>query len=144
MLKKLVEKHKQKKLEKKLNKPEFKLDDLFVGEIVLYKDRKNIGFGTVDHHYSIAKKFAFLTEFRYCKYCHIKSKQILVEMGAYESIIGDYAVHNIKKFQEAFPLYMRKNNLTPSSKVSLKFIIDHEDEMNNQLDPDQKVIDMFK
>ena len=106
MFKKLIEKHKQKQYEKTMNKPEFKLGDLYVGEIVLYKQCEPIGFGTVNHHYSIAKKFAFLTETGYCKYCHIKSKQILTEMGAYKSIVGDYAVHNVKKFQETFGKYI--------------------------------------
>jgi len=60
MIKKLFEKHKQKKVEKQNNKPTFKLSDLYVGEIVFYKSRKNVGFGIVDHHYKIVKHFAFL------------------------------------------------------------------------------------
>ncbi len=66
MLKKLIEKLKQRKeekeaikLEKIMNKPEFRLCDLHVGEIVLYKKRKDIGLGKIDHYYEEVKNLHF-------------------------------------------------------------------------------------
>ncbi len=144
MFKKLIEQHKQKQYEKIMNKPEFKLGDLLVGEIVLYKKCEKVGPGKYDHHYREVKKFAFFYETNSHEYCHIISGQKLTKMGDYNSIIGDYAVHNIRHFKEAFPLFMRKHNLKPNSKVSLRFIYENEKSMNEELAPDQKVVDLFK
>lgn len=144
MFKKLIEQHKQKKFEKIMNKPEFKLGDLLVGEIVLYKKCEKIGPGKFDHHYREVKKFAFFYETNNHDYCHIISGQKLHIMGDYDSIIGDYAVHNIRPFKEAFPLFMRKHNLSDDSKVSYNFIITHEKEMNEQLNPNQKINELFR
>lgn len=144
MLKKLIEKHKQKQTEKILNKPAFRLCDLYVGEIVFYKKCEKVGTEKYDHHYREVKKFAFLYEIGYGKYRHIVSSQDLCELGGYNSIIGDYAVHKVRKFEEAFPLYMRKNNLKPNSKVSLKFIYENEKSINEELAPNQKLNDLFQ
>lgn len=151
MLKKLFEMLKQRKeekeaikLEKIMNKPEFRLCDLYVGEIVFYKKREDVGLGKVDHHYRKVKKFAFFYEIGYNKYRHIISGQELYELGSYNSIIGDYAVHKIRPFNEVFPLFMRKHDLKSNSKVSLNFIIKNENEINAELAPEQEVIDLFK
>lgn len=144
MLKKLYEQLKQKKVDKQNNKPRFKLGDLYVGEIVLYTDREDIGFGTRYDHYNIVKKFAIFTETGYKKYCHIKSGQTLYEMGCYKSIVGDYAVHNVRKFEKALCIYMRKNKFTSSTKVSRVFIEENEDKINNELRPDMEIVDIFK
>ena len=144
MFKKLIEKHKQNKDKKFLNKPSFKLGDLYVGEIVLYKNRKSAGLGKVDHYYEEIKKFAFFYEIGYNKYRHIISGQELFELGSHNSIIGDYAVHKIRPFNEVFPLFMRKHDLKSNSKVSLSFIIKNENEINSELAPEQEVIDLFK
>ena len=126
------------KLEKIMNKPEFRLCDLYVGEIVFYKKCENVGLGIVDHRYREVKKFAFFYKIDYEKYRHIVSNQELCELGSYNSIIGDYAVLNVRKFEEAFPLFMRKHNLKPNSKVSFNFIRNNEKDMNTELAPDQK------
>ena len=151
MLKNLTEKLKQKKieiqeikLEKKHAKPQFSLGNLYVGEIVLHKNYKPAGFGIVDHYYKIEKKFAVFTEIGYRKYCHIKSNQKLYDMCSSYSIIGDYAVHNAKKFKEVFPIYMRENKLSSSTKVSYQFIVEFEEKFNKQLDPNQEINDLFK
>ena len=117
---------------------------VYINRIVLYKKCENVGFGVVDHHYKEIKKFAIFTEVDYQKYCHIKSNQKLYEMGAYKSIVGDYAVHKIRTFEETFPLFMRKNNFTTSTKVSRVFIEENEDKMNEQLDPNQEIVELFK
>ena len=144
MFKKLIEKHKQKQLDKTLDKPVFTLGDLCVGEIVLFKKSEYIGFLTDRHYYRIAKKLAFLYETEYKKYRHIVSNQDLFEMGSYHSIIGDYAVHNVRKFQDTFPIFMRKHNFTPDTKVSLRFIIENEDKLNKELDENQEKNELFE
>ena len=144
MLKKLLEQLKQKKIEKENNRPQFKLGNLYVGEIVLYTDREDIGFGTRYDHYNIVKKFAIFTEAGYNKYCHIKSGQMLYEMGSYKSVVGDYAVHNVRKFQDAFPIFMRNHNFTPDTKVSLRFIIENEDKLNKELAEHIEVNELFE
>jgi len=144
MLKKLIEKHKQTKAIKEYRKPTYKLGDLYIGEIVLYKKCKNVGLGKVDHYYEIVKKFAFLIETGYQKYCHIKSGQTLIEMGGYHSVEGDFAVHRVRKFEKASPIYMRKNNLSSSHKVSKEFIVRYEEEMNKILAPEQIVDELFQ
>ena len=144
MIKKLIEKHKQKQLKKIMNTAVYQLEDLYVGEIVFYVKRECVGSDRFDHHYRIVKKFAFLYEIGYEKYRHVISAQPLIELGGYNSVIGDYAVHNVRKFQEVFPIYMRKNNLTPSSKVSLQFIIDGEKIMNEKYAFNQDVNELFQ
>ena len=66
MLKKSIEKYIRKKEEKERihleelrNRPEFKLDDLYVGEIVLYKKSKYIGYGVYNNYFRPVKKVAF-------------------------------------------------------------------------------------
>ncbi len=149
MFKKLIEKHEQKKfeketvkLEKKRNKPEFQLKDLYVAEIVLYKKSDYVCSGVYDNFYLPVKKIAFFTK-HFSDYIHIKSGQILKEMDCL-SVENDYAVINIKTFQEAFPIYMRKNNLTLTSRVSRVFIEENEDQINAKFAPNQKVVDLFK
>lgn len=151
MLKKLLENLKQRKqekleikLEKQRNKPEFTLGELYVGEIVLQKKRQAGGLGITDHYYKIVKAFAIFTETEYNRYVHIKSNQELYALTHHKAIVGDYAVNNVKTFQEAFPLFMRKNNFTTSTKVSRAFIEENEDKMNEQLDPNQEIVDLFK
>lgn len=149
MLKKLREKLYQKKIEKEAvklkkqrNKPEFKLGDLYVGEIVLYRKSEYSGNFIYTHYFHPIKKFAFFTKYAF-DYTHIKSNQVLKEIGI-TSIKNDYAVNNVKSFQEAFPLYMRNNNLSASTKVSRTFIEENEAKINNELDPNQEIVDLFK
>lgn len=151
MLNKLIEKLQQTKqnkeaikLEKIRNKPQFSLGDLYVGEIVLQKKRQAAGFGITDHYYKIVKAFAIFTETDYQKYLHIKSNQLLYDLTSHKAIVGDYAVNKVRTFQEAFPLFMRNNNFTSSTKVSRAFIEESEEKMNNNLDPNQEICELFK
>lgn len=151
MLKKLAEKLNQNKikkenlkLEKQRNLPKFQLNELYVCEIVLYQQCVPEGHGIVSHYYKEVKKFAIFTKVGYDKYLHMKSKQTLTEMGGTNSVIGDYAVRNIRKIHKACPIYLRTCNLTPTSKVSTAFIETLEDDMNQLLRPDQEVIELFK
>ncbi|MBO5954765.1 MAG: hypothetical protein J6Q13_02205 [Clostridia bacterium] len=90
------------------------------------------------------KKFAILTEVGYQKYLHIKSQQEMHVLGSCFSTIGDYTVNNVEKFAEKSKIYIRNNNFTPKTKVSLNFIVDYEDNINKLLDPAQEIVELFK
>ena len=60
------------------------------------------------------------------------------------SIKGDYTFNNVRTFQEAFPLFMRNNNATASTKVSRVLIEENEEKINKELDPNQEIVDLFK
>ena len=144
MLERLIEKYRKKNVAKERRKLKYKISDLYIAEIVYYKRCESVGFGKFDHYYDMVKKYAIFTEKGYNKYQHVKSGQILAEMGGYESIVGDYAVHRVRKFEKASPIYMRKMHYTTDTKVSREFIEKFEDEMNRILDSNQEVVDLFK
>ena len=144
MLRKLIEKHKQTKAIKQYRKPTYKLGDLYIGEIVLYKYRENVDFGIIDHHYEMVKKFGFFIKIGYEKYRHIISGQELFEIDGHQSTVGDFTVNRVRKFEKASPIYMRKNNLSSSDKTSKAFIEKYEQEMNKILAPEQVVDELFK
>ena len=141
---KLEEKQKQLEEEER-NRPKYTLDQLYVGEIVLFEKQVYLGAQVNENFYKPVKKYAILMKIGYEEYLHFKSGQKLQKLGGWDAIVGDYAVRNIKKFQEAFPIFMRKNNYTPSTMASLEIIELMEDKMNEQLAPEQKnVVDLFK
>ena len=69
---------------------------------------------------------------------------MLYEMGSYKSVVGDYAVHNVRKFEKALCIYMRKNKFTSSTKVSRVFIEENETKINLELNPDQEINEIFQ
>lgn len=143
MLKKLTENLKNRKIEKERNKEQFELNNLYVGEIILFKKSVPVRKGVNNNYYTYVKKVAIFTTDDHKAYKHVKSGQILWEMGKNESIVGDFAVINLKKFPERFPIYMRKNDLNKSTLVSQAFIETFEEEKNLELAPDQKVDELF-
>lgn len=132
MIRKLFEKNKLKKIEKALNKPTYQLKDLYVGEIVYFKNREFTGYGKCDYYYRPIKSFAIFSKIGFKSYIHIKSGQILCDIDSSDALVGDYVVHKIKLFQEVFPIYMRRENMTPTTKVSKTFIDGTEDKINEQ------------
>ena len=144
MFKKLIENYKQEKTKNAYNKPIYKLGDLYIGEIVLYKYREDVDFGIIDHHYEMVKKFGFFKKIGYEKYRHIISGQELFEIDGHQSTVGDFTVNRVRKFEKASPIYMRKNNLSSSDKISKAFIEKYEKEMNKILAPEQVVDELFK
>ena len=155
----LIEKLKQKKLEKERKaeeenrkrqekeryKTQYTLDELYVGEIVLFDSQVYEGHDWYTNNYYPVKKYAILIKIDYEEYLHLKSGQKLQKLGGWNAIVGDYTVRNVKTFQEAFPRFMRRNNFTPSTRASLEIIELMEDTMNEQLAPEQKnVVDLFK
>ena len=141
---KLEEQQKQLK-EQERNEPKYMLDKLYVGEIVLFERQAYLGGNVNESFYKPVKKYAIFTKIGYEEYLHLKSGQKLQKLGGWDAIVRDYTVRDIKKFQERFPIFMRKNNLSPFTRVSLECIEQLEDEMNSQLAPDQQnIVDLFK
>jgi len=139
---KLEEQQKQLK-EQERNTPTYTLFQLYVGKIGLYKDCEEREFENEWFFYR-AKPYAIFIKVGHSKYRHLKSKQELYDIKSYGAIKGDYVAADIKPFQEAFPIYMRKNNLTLSTKVSIATIEEWEDSMNEELAPNEDVVDLFK
>lgn len=138
MFKKLLDRFKKKPKEET-----FKIKDLYVGEIVFLVDKKFIR-RSIDYEYQTVKKGVFLTEIGYGKYSHIKSGQKLIEMNTLDSKVGDYAVFDLKKFEDQHPIYMRKANLTPEDKFTKSFICEIEDTYQKKYAPNHKVDELFQ
>ncbi len=143
VIKKRKLERKQEKIEQEYQRLQFEISQLYVGEIVLYKERINKGNNISNYRYYPVKKFAIFTQTGASQYLHIKSKQKLHKMGLF-AIEGDYAVINIKTFQERFAIAMRNYNLDLSSKISMVVIEELENQMNNKHAPEQNVPELFK
>lgn len=146
MIKKLIEKNNAKKQEKYNNRPRFAIKNLYLAEICLLQNQKHEGglFGTTTSYGSIRKKYAICyanSEYD-SEFLHIKSNQII--KSTLYADIGDYAIFNSCTFRSAFPLGMRKLNLTENDRLSIKEIIDLEDELNKRYAPNIEVDDLIK
>ena len=140
MFKKLIEKHKQKKVEEYINEPRFEIRDLHVGDIVLLKKRETTN-GITTSFYKEIKKSVIVHYTGSIRYNHIKSKQILKEVFWAE--INDYALTKIKTFREKFAIYMRKKNLTDDSLLSIKQVLQLEDALQTGLIDDLTADEIF-
>lgn len=133
MLKKLFEKLQKNKDNTKNTKPQYKLDNLYFGEIALLKDREWESIFITNYKYMSLKQFALLEKIEGDKYHHMKSCQNLYDITSGYSHLGDYAIVKPKKFTDHFGLYMRANDLTPKSKLTLLQIIELEDLANESI-----------
>lgn len=146
MIKKLIKKNNVKKREKYLNKPRFMIKNLFLCEICILESQEHHGglFGTTTSYGTIKKKYAIChakSEYD-SEFLHIKSNQII--KATLYAEFGDYAIFNCRTFKAAFPLGLRKQNLTENDKLSIKEIIDLEDELNKRHAPNLEVDDLLK
>lgn len=142
MFKKSIEKHQRKKVEKFINEPRYTIEDLRVGEICLKKGKRYDGADITTYFYQTIKEKAILLSQTCITYTHIKSKQDLNEL-AYAHV-GDYAITNLKDFEEVFAIYMRNKNLTSESKLSIKQVLQLEDALQTGLIDDLTAHDLFK
>lgn len=141
MFKKLIEKYQRKKVEKIINEPRFTIDDLYVADIVLLKNKSHSN-GKTHCSYRDVKTSVIIESNGFVSYTHIKSKQVLKDM--FWASINDYALTNIKKFSEKFAIYMRKKHLTSSSQLSIKQVLQLEDALQTGLIDDLTAHDLFK
>ena len=76
------------------------------------------------------------------EFLHIKSNQII--KAAMYAEFGDYAIFNPRTFKAVFPIGLRKQNLTENDKLSIKEIVELEDELNKKYAPNLEVDDLIK
>ena len=113
-----------------ISKKPYKLNDLYVGEIILLTHTTN-NSNRVDVFESV-KKFAVLERIDEEKFRHIKSGKLLRKLSK-NSIVDSYVVGNIKKFNEFYSLYIKKNEYYLTTKVSLDEINKIESYINKKL-----------
>lgn len=128
MLKRLIEKHRDKKLEKERNKPKYYVDELYVGELVHIVDKKYVGRNT-NTTYRIKKKFVILTLHGFASYRHIKSGEII--HSTLTAPIGDFAINKEMEFRKKCPILVRRLGLDDNTKLSENVIVSLEDGLNN-------------
>ena len=126
VIKSLIEKHTQHKIETEYIKPIYKIENLYVGEIVFLQERKFEGFGIWTTHSNFIKRFAIFTKDNYNTYTHIQSGQKLKDVTSIEAFIGDYAVHIVAPFKQEFATVMRECLHTANHKFSKNEIIEIE------------------
>ena len=132
LIKKMLEKFKQAKIQKKINKPRYPIHSLYSGRIVFYESCVPAENGEFAFHYKFrpVKNFAIL--YNYNNLTHIISGQQLKEMWLLRN--KDYCVHNLTSFAEHpnMKMYMRKHNLDENSKLSFAQIFALEKAMNKE------------
>ena len=132
MIKTLINKLKQIKCKRLMNKPQYPIHSLSTGRIVYFEDKKPASNGAFAFHYAFrhVKNFAILQNCN--SLTHIVSGQELKEMWLLNN--KDYCVHNLQDFAEhpKMKLYMRKHNLTENSLLSFAQIMALEQAMNKR------------
>ena len=127
--------------EHKYSKPRWKIQDLCVGEIVLFEQKKyNCDGLTRKNHYIPIKSFAIFLKpsERDEYYLHFKSAQGLKDIKF--AIVGDYAIRNIRPYSKEFAFEMQENKQTEKSKVSEKFINELETKINTEINKEKETI----
>ena len=140
----------QKYRQHKDNRPKYKIEDLYIGEIIYIIDSQFvIGSSLLDsgtkHTYKIIKDFAIFEKDDNDNYIHILSgKSLLLSIRADKD---EYAINysSIKNFGKLMQSYMIKKHLTDSSKLSINKIKEIEKEVNIRINPNKKRddIDLF-
>ena len=129
MLEKLFEILKNRKKEKQLNEPKYKISELYIADIVLLKEHFYSG-DTSNYKFKNIKQNAILVHSNWSSFIHIKSGQKLKDM--FWSSVNDYALNNVKHFREKLAVYMRVHNLTEDSKLSVKQILELEEALQHE------------
>ena len=145
----LIEYMAQKREERHLNKPRYKIEDLYVGEIIYIVNTEFVSGPTfwqsgTKTTYKHIKPFAIFS--RTCwehDYLHILTNHPFRQ--SFHAEIGEYAVnHNtLKEFDKCMQRYMIANNLKSTSKLSINDIKELEDYVNEKLYPEHKKDKLF-
>ena len=142
MLKKILESLKQKREEKLKDKPMYEISSLRTANIVRLENKTPTNHHSYECEYRIVKDFAIIQHSHYSfAFIHIKSKQELREM--FFTHIGDYAVDNIRDFEDYFAKFMRINGLTPKDKLSYNQIVAIENKLNTVSHTDELANKLF-
>lgn len=147
---KLIQKMIQKHNERQNNKPKYKIEDLYVGEIIYIIDKKfETGSCFLTSGYRF--KFKYIKSFAIFKhtcwdndYLHILTNHPLATRSL-SSEIGEYAVNydTLKDFDKYMQRYMISNNLKKTSKLSINEIKELENYVNQKLYPEQEKDELF-
>ncbi len=151
----LIERMTQRREERKLNKPRYKIENLYCGEIVYVVDKefyKGPTFWQCGHNRTFRpiKPFAILYHNIYIgtndfenDYRHIITNHPLRLLS--HSEIGEYAVNQdtLKNFDKYMQRYMIANNLKNTSKLSINDIKELEEYVNQKLYPEQEKDKLF-
>ena len=146
---KFIQKMIDKNNERKLNKPTYKIEDLYVGEIIYITDIEFVPGPTLlrsGHKYSYKhiKRFAIFYHDPFSNYLHIVSNHEL-DTSLHCRVPNKYVIHydSLNKLEDVMQPYMLKHNLKPSSKLSINDIKEIERIYNEHHFPDQKHDDLF-
>ncbi len=146
----IIERMTQRREEKQINKPRYKIEDLYVGEIIFVTNKKfEMGscFWTSGYRYKVKHIKPFAIFKHTCwdhNYLHIVSNHELRELSLIGEI-GEYVVNDdsLKKFDKFMQRYMIANNLKSNSKLSINDIKELEDYVNEKLYPEQEKDELF-
>ena len=155
---KFIEKMIQLHNEKELNKPMYRLEDLYPLQIVKVQDREYNGLprpicyiprcelpSLYRHTYTIIKPFAlFKPNDANTAFIHIISNHQLTEVPytrRYEYAVA--SCEQLEDIEELTQQYLAINNLNKSSKLSVNQIKELERSINKKLAPDQTVTELF-
>ena len=147
----LIKRMAEKREEKLLNKPRYKIEDLYVGEIIYITGKKfEMGYSFLTSGYQF--KFKHIKPFAIFKhsyldkdyYLHVTSNHKL-RQSSLTTEIGEYVVHNdtLKEFDKYMQRYMIANNLKKTSKLSINEIKELEEYVNEKLYPEQEKDELF-
>lgn len=146
----LIERMAQRRKERKINKPRYKIEDLHVGEIIYITDKEFVNGSTFwqcgyKRTYKHIKTFAIFKHdyLDGADYFHVVTNHPL-RLSLY-SEVGEYAVNydSLKDFNKYMQRYMIANNLKSTSKLSINDIKELEDYVNEKLSPEQEKDELF-
>ncbi|MFQ6723753.1 MAG: hypothetical protein ACLRFE_00270 [Clostridia bacterium] len=151
----IIERMTQRREEKKLNKPRYKIENLYCGEIVYVTDCKFVKgptFWQCGHNrtYKHIKPFAIFYHNIYIgahdfedNYRHVITNHPLRQLQYAQ--IGEYAVNHdtLKDFDKYMQRYMISNNLKKNSRLSINDIKELENYVNQKLYPEQEKDKLF-
>ncbi len=169
IIKELIEKHQKKKdekqrlaeermiklrekrLEKEANKPRYKINNLYVGEIIYIQSQEyfvgpnsSIWDSGIRNKYYIIKKFAIFDKADAWKdYIHIGTNHSLrTDIWAKS---GEYCICNnsLREFDKAMQSFMIANKLTKDSNLSINQIKEIETGINEKFYPNQNQNQLF-
>lgn len=145
----LIERMAQKREERRLSKPRYKIEDLYVGKIIYITNIEFISGPTflqsgIKTKYKTVKPFAIFKHTCFdSSYLHLMTNHPLRSSTLAE--IGEYTVFydSLKEFDKCMQRYMIANNLKKTSKLSIKDIKDLENYVNEKLYPEQEKDKLF-
>ena len=146
---KFIQKMIDKNNERKLNKPKYKIENLYVSEIIYITDiQPYVGPTFLQSGDKIRfrhiKRVAIFYHDPFGDYLHINSNhELKLDLHCHHP--HKYAVRErtLTKFEDIAQTYMLKHNLKPSSKLSINEIKEFERVNNEHHFPEQKSHELF-